>query len=147
MNEFARFMRPNGSGANALARLDAMSRHYAMQPADDQRMLRGGMIGPQHGPGFRYGAGVDPYRPVVPNADGSHSSELSITIDGTPLNDGQPTNIPTMWDGKQLSDDEAIARAIQSGWQFPAFRTIEDAVKAAGERTEGLGRANVRPRR
>jgi hypothetical protein len=60
---------------------------------------------------------------AVKNQDGSISTIRSITV----TFDGIPTLIPTVWDGRILSDDEAIERAIASGIDWPTFKTIEEA--------------------
>jgi hypothetical protein len=44
------------------------------------------------------------FRPLVPNPDGSVSTERTIGIEA----DGQHFNIPTLVGGRQLSDDEAV---------------------------------------
>jgi len=77
-------------------------------------------------------------RPLIQNEDGSVSSELSITITDPRINKGKPTNIPSIWDGEKLSDEEAIERAISSGKKFESFKTIEDAVEAAVKRSKKL---------
>lgn len=69
--------------------------------------------------------------PAVRNADGTVSTELSITVTDPRLNGGMPTNIPSLWQGREVEQDEAIARAIASGIEYPSFRTISDAVRAA----------------
>lgn len=80
-------------------------------------------------------------RPIIRNDDGSISTERSITVTEKSLNNGRPTNIPTIWDGKQLSDAEAIDRAVKSGQKFESFQTIDEAVKAAKARSDALGAA------
>jgi len=80
---------------------------------------------------------IDPTRPIVQNPDGSSSSELSITIDA----DGRWFNIPSMVNGKQVSQEEAIESArswAKKGWIHPNFATQEEAVAAAGARSDYL---------
>ncbi len=84
-----------------------------------------------------------------------NSSEISITVTDPRLNDGKPTNIPTLVKGQldveQLADtleptkqqqEIAIKRAaarVEAGASLPGFETIDEAVAAAGARTEGKG--------
>jgi hypothetical protein len=82
---------------------------------------------------------IDLSRPKLQNPDGSFSTERSITVTEPGLNGGQPTNIPTIWDGRQLSEDEAIQRAIASNQKFPSFNSIDEAVNAAKARSERIG--------
>jgi len=84
-------------------------------------------------------------RPMIRNPDGSLSSERGITVESDALNSGQPTNIPSIWDGRQLSEREAIERAIRSGQAFPHFGTIEEAVRASELHSRGLGLAAQLP--
>ena len=83
--------------------------------------------------------------------DGSRSSELSISVTDERLNQGKPTNIPTLVKGQQSVDDllqgkelteaqieHAIKRAqerVKQGAYLPSFGTIEEAVSAAQART------------
>ncbi len=73
---------------------------------------------------------------VVKNPDGSHSSEVTITVEAAELNDGRPTLIPSMISGKQLSVDEAIHHAIRSGLRYPSFSSNAEASKFAMQRSE-----------
>lgn len=74
-------------------------------------------------------------RILSPN--GTISSERTITI-GT--GNGY-INIPTIWKGKQLSKVQAIQRAKKSGTTYKKFKTIKEAVQAAGARSKALGQA------
>lgn len=81
---------------------------------------------------------IDMTRPIIQNKDGTTSSEKSITVGF----DGRYFNIPTIWGGKLISNDEAKARAkkeIKAGEEYPNFDTKDQAVKAAGERSDYLG--------
>ena len=80
----------------------------------------------------------------VKNPDGSFSSERTISVGF----DDRVFNIPTMVDGKQLSPGAAIKAAKKVGLRrFPNFSTVKEAVKAADERSQRLGRAGrSRPR-
>lgn len=76
-------------------------------------------------------------KPRILNPDGSYSSERTISIG---VDDGF-INIPTIWDGKQLSHSEAIKRSKKSRIRYPRFKTLDEAVKAAGQRSKNLGQA------
>lgn len=78
--------------------------------------------------------------PVRQNADGTQSSELSITVTDPKLNEGRPTNIPSMWGGKEVDQNTAITNALKSGKQWPSFKSIDEAVAAASARSEAKGR-------
>lgn len=82
------------------------------------------------------GNAIDMSRPRVENADGSFSTERTIGIEM----DGRFFNIPTIVNGKQLSEDDAIA-AFQRG-DNPAvgeFGSQEEADRAASARSERIG--------
>lgn len=90
----------------------------------------------------------------VKNPDGTKSTEYSITVEDPRLNDGKPTNIPTIWkvDGKivrlvphgeapnDTTQEAAISHAIKSGERFPAYDTVDEAVAAAKTRSSAGGR-------
>ena len=88
-------------------------------------------------------------RPVLDNEDGSFSTEESITVTHPRLNDGKPTNIPSIWNGKRPPmapsdpgfEDYVVEQALKSGQKFPSFNSIDEAVSAAKERSEWLGRS------
>lgn len=75
------------------------------------------------------------YKPRILNPDGTYSSERSITIEV----DGKYINVPTIWNGKQLSQEEAIKRAMESRIRYPRFKTLREATQAAKKRTKELG--------
>jgi hypothetical protein len=83
---------------------------------------------------------IDPNRPVINNKDGSYSTERSITVQAKELNNGRFTNIPSIWDGRQLEPREAVGRAIKSGQKYDHFDTVEEAEKSAKERSAEIGR-------
>lgn len=83
--------------------------------------------------------------PARQNADGSHSTELSITVTDPRLNGGKPTNIPSLWGGKELDEESAIRAALQSGRAFPGFDNINSAVAAAKARSNAGGAAAQQP--
>jgi len=61
------------------------------------------------------------------NADGSVSSVRSGSVQVSELNNGKPTLIPFIYDGRLVDVNEAIDRAIKSGITWPAFDTNEEA--------------------
>lgn len=81
-----------------------------------------------------------------------NSSEISITVIDPRLNNGKPTNIPTLVKGQIDVEELAItfewtreqeqiaieraAERVAAGATLPSFETIELAVKAAGERSK-----------
>ena len=86
-------------------------------------------------------------RPIVQNPDGSISTERTITVTDPRLNGGKPTNIPSMFGGKQVSEQEAINRIVQAGGKDPetgqalqGFNTIREAVTSAQQRSADLGK-------
>lgn len=78
--------------------------------------------------------------PAVHNDDGSFSTEISITVTDPRLNDGKPTNIPSLWGRKVLSEDDAVKAAVASGNKYKSFDSIDSAVDAAVKRSERKGR-------
>jgi len=89
--------------------------------------------------GTTYQDTIDRSRPILENPDGTFSTEESITVEEGSLNNGRPTNIPSIWDGQRLSDDEAIQRAVESGMNFESYDTVDAAVAAAQERSAEIG--------
>ncbi len=85
------------------------------------------------------GASTHDGLPAVQNADGSYSTELSVTVTDPRLNGGKPTNIPSLWGGKKLADADAVTAALGSGRRFDAFPSIDEAVSAAKERSAAGG--------
>jgi len=76
---------------------------------------------------------------IIDNKDGTFSTEQSITVEDMNLNGGKPTNIPTIWNGEQMTDEASIDMAIESGESYPSFESISGAEKAAQERSDKLG--------
>lgn len=85
--------------------------------------------------------------PARKNADGSYSTEVSITVTNPKLNDGKPTNIPSLWKGKEVDEDTAVKNALATGKKYESFSTIPDAVAAAKERSNagGAGATSNKP--
>src|SRR5262249_42325447 len=77
--------------------------------------------------------------PAKQLADGSIMTERSITVTDPRLNEGKPTNIPSLWKGQIQSQDQAIELAAASGNQYPSFDSIDAAVKGARARSEQKG--------
>ena len=91
------------------------------------------------GPIDKAGFAIDTSRPMIDNNDGSFSTERTITVGM----DGRHYNIPTIWDGKEVSEDEAISKAraaIKNGKVFPNFSTLQQALLEARARSEEIGR-------
>jgi len=87
-------------------------------------------------------------RRLVDNPDGTVSSERTVTVTSDEINRGRPTNIPTMFGGVELGVEDAIRRIIaaggrdpETGRQLEAFNSIEEAVKAAQERSDNIGKS------
>ncbi len=78
-------------------------------------------------------------RPARENADGSYSTEVSITVTDPRLNEGQPTNIPSMWGGEEVDEGTAVENALKAGKAYPSYQSIDEAVKAAQVRSDAGG--------
>ena len=81
-------------------------------------------------------------RPIISNPDGSFSTERSITVQ---TEDGRWVNIPSMFGGKQVSDDKALEIMRQNDFVDPEtgrrsdfFSTVEDAEAAARSRSDSI---------
>ena len=77
--------------------------------------------------------------PARQNPDGSHSTEVSITVTNPAINNGAPTNIPSLWKGKEVDEKTAIKNAVASGNKYSKFPSIEEAVKSAVARSQSGG--------
>jgi hypothetical protein len=73
------------------------------------------------------------------NDDGSKSTVFSITVTDPLINNARPTLIPTIYNGVEVSQNEAIKRALQSKKVFPSFSSIEKADQIAPELSELMG--------
>lgn len=85
-------------------------------------------------------------RPTIINVDGTRSTERNITITDPRINQGRPTNIPSLYGGKEVSEEEAIQiiaanKGIdpETGRLMVGFDSVEDAIHAAKVRSEELG--------
>lgn len=77
---------------------------------------------------------------AVRNDDGSTSTIYNTTVEI----DGRTYLIPTIWDGKTLSPDEAIARAEAVGFdKWPSYGT-EDEASSRYDHLHGLMENDVR---
>jgi hypothetical protein len=81
---------------------------------------------------------------ILNNADGSHSTERTITVEM----DGRHFLIPTIVGGKQRTADEAI-QLMRSGKNKPVgdFGSASEAETAAKARSQALGREIQRMKR
>lgn len=80
---------------------------------------------------------IDTSRPRIENSDGSFSTERTITVGF----DQRFYNIPTIWDGKQLTPEAAIDRAkkaLDKGEVFPNFASSQEAERAAVARSNTI---------
>lgn len=77
--------------------------------------------------------------PARRNADGSYSTEVSITVTDPRLNGGKPTNIPSLWGGKEVDENTAVANAVKAGKAYQSFETVDEAVAAAQARSAAGG--------
>jgi hypothetical protein len=103
-------------------------KHY-MDNQHMARMQEGGPVGRTH----------DGYPPRQ-NPDGSHSSEVTVTLTNPRLNEGRPTNVPSLWSGQELdNEDEIVDRVHRSGKIYPYHTSIEDAERSARARSESGG--------
>ena len=82
------------------------------------------------------GASIDLSRPRVQNQDGSFSTEKSITVGFG----NQFVNIPTIINGKEVSEEAAIRHALKTKENLGVFNSQEEAVQAAEARTKEIGR-------
>ena len=98
-------------------------------------------------PGVPSGAKTHDGYPARKNADGSYSTEVSITVTNPKLNGGKPTNIPSLWKGKEVDEDTAVKNALASGKKYDSFSTIPEAVTAAKEKSKagGAGATSNKP--
>jgi hypothetical protein len=81
-------------------------------------------------------------KPILRNSDGSISTERTITLEA----DGRHYLVPTIVNGKQVAESEAIKLWEQGKNKAVAdFSSAEEAERGARARTESLGRA-LQPR-
>jgi hypothetical protein len=82
-------------------------------------------------------------RAMIQNPDNSVSTERTITGPWGP--NGEWVNIPSMFGGKQLSEEEAVQIMRDNGWIDPEtnreavfFPTVDEAVAAARARSQSI---------
>lgn len=98
------------------ANLQAADAAMKLSPQEKAQYLR--HLANVNGPG-----GVD-------NADGTRSTLKQISV-GV---DGRTYNIPTVYDGKIVSNDDAVKRAEAQGWDsFPSYATPAEAEARYGQ--------------
>ena len=83
-------------------------------------------------------------RPIISNPDGSYSTERTTTVK---LPNGKWVNIPTMFDGKEVSVDQAFDIMRQHGFKDPEtgiqvkeFKSEPEASKAAASGSKAKDR-------
>ena len=76
---------------------------------------------------------------VVKDTDGRDMSEVSITVTDSRLNGGRPTNIPSLWKGEIVSEDEAVDNVLKTGKQYKSFGSITEAVDDAVRKSDAGG--------
>lgn len=76
---------------------------------------------------------------TVDFGNGNIGSVQSGSVQDSRLNNGKPTLIPFIWDGKKVSDKEAIQRSLDSGIKWPVFKTDEEATEASTRLSNSLG--------
>lgn len=84
-------------------------------------------------------------RPLIQNEDGSVSSEVTITVTHPSINDGKPTNIPSIYNGEFVSEQEAVEIVASAGGvdpdtgrKLPGFESIKEAETAARSRSSSI---------
>jgi GGDEF domain-containing protein len=82
-------------------------------------------------------------RGTLANTPEGMASVRSGSVNHELLNDGRTTLIPFQWDGEILDPREATQRAIDSGIQWPAFDSIDEAT-AASKQLSGSLELNLR---
>lgn len=70
----------------------------------------------------------------------NNSSVLSGSVQDERLNNGRPTLIPFLYEGKVVDGAEAVKRALASKQVWPAFDTNEEATIVSKRISAGLGR-------
>lgn len=94
-------------------------------------------ITPQIAPLVAHGRANAAAGQLVTDAKGIHSI-FSISVSSNQLNNGRETVIPTVYDGKIVSEKEAIERAVESGIQWPSADTVEEATEISKEASDAM---------
>lgn len=77
---------------------------------------------------------------MVKNADGTVSNVKLMSVGFGEGANARTYAIPTMWDGEDHTEDEAIKRALRMKLPFPSFKTQQEAeafIKSAHGRIVG----------
>ena len=81
-------------------------------------------------------------RLIIKNPDGSFSTERTATAK---LPNGNWINVPTIFGGKAVSEDEAVEIIMMNGMKdpetgrkLPTYESMEEAVRDAQERSKSL---------
>ncbi len=86
-------------------------------------------------------------RKIMQREDGAIVTEKTVTVTDKRINDGRPTNIPTIYGGKFYTEKEAVDIIARNngvdpdtGRKLRGYYSINDAVIAARERSARLGK-------
>jgi hypothetical protein len=86
-------------------------------------------------------------RKIMKDAEGNIATERTVTVTDKRINDGRPTNIPTIYNGNFFTEKEAIEIIARNkgvdpdtGHKLKGYYSINDAVIAARERSNRLGK-------
>ena len=123
----------NKDGKLTKGQKEEFDSHYGRGAAD--KILDGAKGASKAGAGQKTHDGY----PARENADGSYSTEVSITVTNPKLNNGKPTNIPSLWKGKEVDEDTAVRNALATGKSYKSFNSIKEAVAAAKARSKAGG--------
>jgi hypothetical protein len=86
---------------------------------------------------------IDRSKPIIENDDGSFSTERTITVE----EDGRFYNVPTIVNGKQLGERDAIDSWIRGDHEHVGeYGSLEEAEAAARSRSDEIGRVRSRDR-
>lgn len=97
--------------------------------------------------GFASGKWTHDGFPALTFPDGSHATELGMTVTDPRLNAGQPTNIPSLWRRQIVPEEMAVLEALASGKSWPSYRSIAEAIAASKLRSSqgGAGQNSWQP--
>jgi hypothetical protein len=86
-------------------------------------------------------------RKIMKDEKGNIATEKTVTVTDPRINDGRPTNIPTIYNGNFFTEKEAIEVIVRNkgvdpdtGHKLKGYYSINDAVIAARERSNRLGK-------
>lgn len=85
-------------------------------------------------------------RPINLNKNKDFVTERTITVTHPSINQGQATNIPSVYNGEIVNEQQAVANVIRNqgfdpitGRKLEGFPSIDEAVFSAQNRSHGLG--------